>query len=163
MARTASTPPTEPTGPTAPELASLDRQLQTAGRVFAIAVTVHTIDHLRRGQGSIPELLYVAGNLSLVVSIVTVTLILTRHRLGPLLAAASGIPLAIGFAAAHWLPEWSDMSDPVWEVTTWPALSYVASAFEIVAAAAVGIAGIRVVRAHGLEAFATPSPVGPTA
>lgn len=151
-----------PGQPSRPDSAT-DRQLLTAGRAFGVAVAVHTLDHLRRGQDSISELLYVAGNLSLVLSIVTITLVLTRHRLGALLAAASGLPLAIGFAAAHWLPRWSDMSDPVWNVETWPALTYGASLLEIVAAAAVGVAGIRVVRAHGLESFAARPPVRPAA
>lgn len=118
---------------------------------------MHTFDHLRRGQGSITEVLYVLGNLSLVLSIVTITLLVTRHRLAPLFAAASGLPLAVGFAAAHWLPRWSDISDPVWEVDSWRGLSYVASLSEIAAAAAVGIVGIRVVRVHGLGTYGSRS------
>lgn len=127
--------------------------LRNAGIAFAAAVTVHTADHLRRGQGSITELLYLLGNLSLVLSVVTITLILTGHRLAPLFAAAAGLPLAVGFLAAHWLPEWSDVSDPVWEVSSLPLLSYVASAGEVITAATVGVIGIRTVRERGLASF----------
>lgn len=128
-----------------------DRRLVLAGWLFAVGSAVHTVDHLRRGQGSVTEELYWLGNLALVVQVVVITLVVTRHRLGPLLAASFGFPLAIGFFAAHWLPEWSAISDPVWE--TGSAFSYVASILEVVAAVAVGVAGLAVVRARGLAWF----------
>lgn len=132
-----------------------DRRLWIAGVVFGAAATLHTVDHLRRGQGSITDFLFLLGNLSLVIEIVAVTLVVTRHRMAPLVAAAAGLPLAIGFAAAHWLPHWSAMSDPVWEISSLRWLSYTASIGEIVAAATIAVAGIMAVRAHGLESFAT--------
>ena len=76
-----------------------------AGVLFAVGSAVHMLDHLRRGQGSVTEALYWTGNLALVVQVVVITLIFTRHRLAPLAAAAVGFPLALGFFAAHWLPE----------------------------------------------------------
>ena len=100
------------------------------------------------------ETLYWAGNLALVLQVVVITLVLTRHRLAPLAAAAAGFPLALGFASAHWLPEWSAMSDPVWEIDSLTWFSYVASGLEVVGALAVGAAGIAVVKARGLETFA---------
>lgn len=134
-----------------------ERRLVLAGWLFAFGTAVHTIDHLRRGQGSVTEELYWLGNLALVIQVVVITLVVTRHRLGPLLAASFGFPLAIGFFAAHWLPEWSAISDPVWEIGD--AFSYVASILEIVAAVAVGVAGLAVVRARGLGWFGqAPSP-----
>lgn len=133
-------------------------RLRAAALLFAMGTAVHVIDHLRRGQGSITDFLYVMGNLALVLQIVTITLVLTRHRLGPLVAAAAGLPLAIGFAAAHWLPTWSDMSDPVWQIDDSRWFSYLASTWEIVGALAVGLTGLAVVRARGLESFARPRP-----
>jgi hypothetical protein len=85
--------------------------------------------------------------------VTVVVLILTRHRLAPLVAAAAGFPLALGFFTAHWLPEWSALSDPVWEIGSWTWLSYVASTVEIVGALAVGLAGVAAVRAEGLASF----------
>lgn len=132
-------------------MSSRRRTLHLSGLAFAVGTGIHLIDHLRRGQGSITELLYVLGNLALVLQITAVVLVLTRHRLGPLAAAAAGFPLAIGFAAAHWLPEWSAMSDPVWEVESLTWFSYLASGAEIVTAVAMGIAGWLVIRDEGLD------------
>lgn len=80
-----------------------------------------------------------------------ITLVLTRHRLAPLAAVAAGFPLALGFFAAHWLPEWSGLSDPLLEIDS--AFSYLASTLEIVGATAVGMAGLAVVREQGLARF----------
>ena len=131
-----------------------DRQLWLAGAAFGLACALHTVDHLRRGQGSITDALYWAGNFALVAEIVTVTLVLTRHRLAPLVAVCTAMPLALGFAAAHWLPEWSDLSDPIWEVDRLPWLSAVASSTEILSALWLAVAGWRVVSRRGLDTFA---------
>jgi hypothetical protein len=131
----------------------MDRRLRTAGIVFAVGSLVHLVDHLRRGQGSVTEGLYWAGNLALILQVVIVTLILTRHRLAPLVAAVGGLTLGIGFLAAHWLPEWSDLSDPVWEIDSWSFVSYAASALEIIGALAVGFCGLAIVRRDGIESF----------
>jgi hypothetical protein len=128
-------------------------RLRRAGLVFAIASAIHVADHLRRGQGSVSETLYALGNTALVLQVVTITLIATRHRLAPMIAAVAGPSLAIGFFAAHWLPHWSAVSDPVWEVTSIRWLSVIASIVEIVGALMVGAAGLSIVmrdvrRAH---------------
>jgi hypothetical protein len=137
-----------------------ERRLRLAAIVFAVGSAVHVADHLRRGQGSVTEALYVAGNAALVLQVVTITLVLTRHRLAPLLAVAVGFPLAIGFAAAHWLPRWSDLSDPVWRISSAAWFSWVASTVEILGALALGICGLAVVRARGIESFAGAAPGG---
>ena len=67
----------------------LARRLLLAGYLFAFGSAVHVVDHLRRGQDSVTEQLYWAGNLALVVQVAVITLILTRHRLAPLAAAAA--------------------------------------------------------------------------
>ena len=56
-----------------------------AGRryLFALGSAVHIVDHLRRGQGSVTEELYWAGNLALVVQVAVITLVLTRPPVGP--------------------------------------------------------------------------------
>ncbi len=136
-----------------------DRRLIDAGVLFAAGSAIHLVDHLRRGQGSVTDQLYWAGNLALVVQVAVITLILTRHRLAPL-AAAAGFPLALGFFSAHWLPEWSALSDPVWEIGAGSWFSYVASSLEILGALAVGVVGLSIVRARGLESFGrAPQPV----
>jgi hypothetical protein len=102
---------------------------------------VHVADHLRRGQGSVSELLYALGNTALVLQVVTVTLVLVRHRSAPLVAALAGPSLAVGFFGAHWLPRWSAASDPVWEIDSLRWLSVAASVSEIAGAVLVGWAG----------------------
>ena len=86
------------------------------------------------------------------------TLVFTRHRLAPLAAVAAGFPLALGFAAAHWLPQWSDLSDPLWEIGSWTWFSWIASTTEIVGALAVGVAGLVIVRSRGLATFGAVGP-----
>lgn len=88
------------------------------------------------------------GDVGLVAQMAVITLVLVRHEVAPP-AAVFGPFLALGFFAAHWLPEWSAMSDPVWEITSLPALSYVASALGILGAPAVGLTGLAALRASG--------------
>jgi hypothetical protein len=133
---------------------AMGRRLLVAGWLFAAGTAIHAFDHLRRGQGSVTEELYWLGTVALVLQVVVITLIFTRHRLAPLAAVAAGFPLALGFAAAHWVPEWSAMSDPLTEIHSWPWFSYLASTLEIVGALAVGITGLAIVRANGLASFA---------
>jgi hypothetical protein len=127
------------------------RRLVAAGYLFAVGSAVHMVDHLRRGQGSVTDELLWAGNHALVVQVAVITLVLTRHRIAPLAAAAAGFPLALGFFAAHWLPHWSSLSDPVWEIGSW--FSYVASTMEILGAVLLGLAGLSIVRERGLASF----------
>lgn len=139
---------------------SLDRRLRLAGWVFAVGSLIHIVDHLRRGQGSVSEGLYWLGNLGLVLQVATITLILTRHRTAPLAAVSAGFPLAFGFAAAHWLPEWSALSDPVWEIASWTWFSYVASTTEIAGALAIASVGLQILRRDGMQStVATRAPL----
>ncbi len=129
----------------------LDRRFRLAGWLFAVGSLIHIVDHLRRGQGSVSEGLYWLGNLGLVLQVATITLVFTRHRLAPIAAVSAGFPLAIGFAGAHWLPEWSALSDPLWEIESWTWFSYTASTAEIVGALAVAVVGLQILRRDGLE------------
>ena len=133
-----------------------DRRLVLAGYLFMVGSGIHLIDHLRRGQDSVTEQLYWAGNLGLVVQVAVITLVLTRHRVAPLAAAAAGFPLAVAFTAAHWLPHWSSLSDSFVDNGA-SAFSYVASLAEIAGALAVGLAGLSIIRNRGLASAATRS------
>lgn len=118
-----------------------ERRLRHAGIAFGVGSTIHVADHLRRGQGSVSELLFTLGNSALVLQVVAVTLIVVGHRNAPRVAAVAGPTLAVAFAAAHWLPRWSPASDPVWEISSLPWLSVIASVVEIAGAVAIGWAG----------------------
>lgn len=134
------------------------RWLVTAGWLFAGGSAVHIFDHLRRGQGSVTDELYWLGNIALVVQVVVVTLVVTRHPRAPSAAAAAGFPLALGFFAAHWLPTWSALSDPAWEVASLRWFTYVASTAEIAGALAVGLAGLLVLRDRSFGTAYTDAP-----
>ncbi|MCU1395742.1 MAG: hypothetical protein JWM34_4170 [Ilumatobacteraceae bacterium] len=116
------------------------RRLIVAGWVFLIGSAVHAADHLRRGQGSVTDALYVVGTSGMVIQAVVITLILVRHRLAPLLAAGSGFSLGLAFIAVHWLPHWSSLSDSFVDHHV-SAFSVVASLLEIVGAFAIGVTG----------------------
>jgi hypothetical protein len=124
-----------------------ERRLVAAGWLFAAATAVHTFDHLRRGQGSITDTLNRTGTVSLLLQVVVITMVVTHHRLAPEAAAATGFPLAVGFAAVHWLPRWSSLSDSFLDAHAAP-FSWFASAFEIGAALAIGVAGVQVLRSR---------------
>lgn len=134
------------------------RRLVVAGWVFAGGSALHLFDHLRRGQGSVTEELYWLGNIALIVQVTVVAFVLTRQRIAPLLATVFGPALAVGFFAAHWLPQWSAMSDPVWDITSWTWLSVFASSAEILGALAVTVTGIGVIRSVGLAHVLHASP-----
>jgi hypothetical protein len=134
-----------------------EQRLVLAAYLFAIGSAVHIFDHLRRGQGSVTEQLYWAGNVALIVQVVVITLVVTRHRVAPLAAAAAGFPLAVGFAAAHWLPTWSSLSDSF--VNHGAAVfSYVASFMEIAGAIAIGVAGLQVLRDSRIGSMSRREP-----
>lgn len=122
------------------------QRLVTAGWVFAIGSGIHVLDHLRRGLGSISEPLYWLGNAALVVQVVIIVLLLRRHPSGPRGAAIVGFPLAVGFFAVHWLPEWSVLSDPIWQIASWTWFSWLASTAEILGALLIGGIGLAVWR-----------------
>lgn len=122
-------------------------RLVVAGWAFAAGSALHLADHLRRGQSSVTEALYVAGTLALVVQVAIVALVVTRHAEAPRWSVLGGFPLAAGFLAAHWLPHWSVLSDPVWEIPSWTWVSWLASAAEVAGALAVALAGLALLRA----------------
>jgi hypothetical protein len=138
-----------------------ERRLIAAAYLFAVGSAIHLIDHLRRGQGSVTDQLYVAGNLGLILQVAVITLILTRHRIAPIAAVSAGFPLALGFTAAHWLPHWSSLSDSFVDDGA-AVFSYVASLAEIAGALAAGITGLAVLRDRGgLASAASPSVTTP--
>lgn len=128
--------------------------LRRAAIFFAVAALLHNGDHFRRGLDSVTAELQVAGWAGMAVSAVAIVVILRGHRTAPLVAVSAGFPLALGFAAAHWLPQWSALSDPFVSGGA-SGFSMVASVLEIVGAAWLGVAGWRALhRAGGLASAA---------
>lgn len=139
---------------TTTETRTYERMLFAAGVFFTVGSIIHTFDHLRRGQGSVTDQVLSLGVAGIAVQSVVATMILSRHRLAPLFAAGAGFPLALGFLAVHFLPDWTVFSDPLWEISSWTWFSFIAEALEIGGALAISTAGVAVIRAKGgLGAF----------
>jgi hypothetical protein len=132
------------------------RTLRTAAVVFAMAVLVHGVDHLRRGTGAVTEVVLGAGTTQALLGAVAVVLVFRRHRLAPALAAGVGIASAVGFAAVHLLPQWSSsFSDPYTGSLVAPhvnAFSWLSALFEIGADLAFGLAALQVLRTRAAVA-----------
>jgi hypothetical protein len=127
------------------------RLLRYATVLYAAGLAVHTADHLRRGTGVLTWEVFWAGILSTAVGVLTIALVLGGHRLAPALAAAAGVPIAVGVAAVHLLPHWSALSDafPGARGTGVTALSWTVVLVEIAGAFAVGAAGLYILRRQG--------------
>jgi hypothetical protein len=129
-------------------VADQDLWLKRAALLYATGLVLHTADHLKRGLDVVtPQVLW-AGNLSTLLGVATVVLVLMRHPRAPLFAALTGIPVAVGVAAVHLLPEWSAFSDafPAAHGTGVTFVSWAVVSIEIVGALLMGIAGLRALR-----------------
>jgi hypothetical protein len=124
-----------------------DRLLHRAALFFLFGFAVHNADHARRSLDVVTEQVIWAGTAVSMLTAVAVTLVVTRHRLGPLVAAGAGFYIAIGVSASHLLPQWSALSDPLpgGEVD---AFTWIAVLLEVIGALAMGIAGLLALRAR---------------
>jgi hypothetical protein len=68
-----------------------DQVLRYAALVFAAALLVHGADHWRRGFKLLTPEVYWAGMVLSVLAVISITLVLTRHSWGPLVAVAVGV------------------------------------------------------------------------
>ena len=120
-----------------------DQVLRYAALVLAAALLVHGADHWRRGFKVLTPGVYWAGMVLSVLAVISITLVLTRHSWGPLVAVAVGFPMAVGVAAAHLLPHWSSFSD-AFPGSGVDSLSYAAVVFEVIGSLVFGAAGTRI-------------------
>jgi hypothetical protein len=128
---------------------SHERLLVGAATVFTVAVLLHNGDHVRRGADAVNTDVFVAGTLAIVVEAAIVVLACARHRLAPLAAGAGGLALALGYFVVHFLPQRSWLSDSFPSAINVSPLSWTAASLEMAAAAAVGAAGVLVLRSGG--------------
>ncbi len=113
--------------------------------VFAVALVVHAADHFRRGMDVLAWPVFWAGNLQMVLAVITIVLVFRRHRLAPVFAVVVGFVSAIGFVLAHLLPHWSSLSDSFTGAHVAPhvtGFSWFAALFEIAADLALGFVGV---------------------
>ncbi|MEX2557903.1 MAG: hypothetical protein WEB06_20015 [Actinomycetota bacterium] len=121
--------------------------LRNAAILYGVGLVLHLADHLRRGTVVLTGEVNLLGTISTVAGVVTIGLIMTRHRLAPVAAIALGFPVAVGVAAVHLLPRWSDFSDAFPGSTTGVnAMSWTVVLIEIAGAFALGLAGRAMLR-----------------
>jgi hypothetical protein len=127
-----------------------DSRLRWAAVIFAIALAVHTADHLHRGIDVVPPVVMIAGTTQGVAAAITVVLVFRDSRWAPHAAILVGFASAVGFSAAHLLPTWGAFSDsfinaPPAAGVTW--FSWVTAILEILADLLIAAAGVAVLMA----------------
>jgi hypothetical protein len=128
-----------------------DWRLRWTAILFAVALTVHTADHLRRGMDVVPPAVMTAGIIQGVTAAITVVLVFRGSRWAPRAAILVGFSSAVGFSAAHLLPTWGTFSDSF--IGAAPAagvswFSWVTAILEILADLMFGAAGVAVLVAR---------------
>lgn len=121
-------------------------RLRGAAVVFLAAVVLHGADHVARGIDVVTGVVLGAGSLQFVVGLVAVLLVFRDHPLAADLAIVVGFGSAIGFTAAHLLPQWSALSDPYVGASVAPGVtwfSWGSALAEISADTALGVVGVR--------------------
>ncbi len=141
-----------------------DSRLRWAAIFFAIALSLHTADHLRRGMDVVPPAVMTAGMIQGVAAAITIVLVVRRSRLAPHAAVLIGFVSAAGFTAAHLLPTWGAFSDSFIDAApaagvTW--FSWVTAIAEILADLVFGAAGAAVLATR--SASRSPKTVAKTA
>jgi hypothetical protein len=124
-----------------------DRLLRNATILYGVGLALHLADHVRRGTGVLTGEVNLLGTISTIAGIITIGLVFTRHRLAPVVAVILGFPVAVGVAAVHLLPHWSDFSDAFPGSTTGVnGISWTVVLIEIAGAFALGVAGLNALR-----------------
>jgi hypothetical protein len=127
-----------------------DGFLRWAAVAFATGLTIHGLDHFRRGMSASPPSIMVAGMVQALLVVIAVVMVLRHHPGAPLAATAVGFGSALGFTYAHLLPtllpgyQDSFISPPHINVTWFSWLSAFA---EIGTAIVVGFAGVQAAKA----------------
>ena len=113
------------------------RPLLIAALAWVVLDVAHFLDHVRQDR-ELPAEVQTVGITGYVATAILLYLIVRRHRLAPLYAAAFGISIVLGFTLVHFVPEWSAISDPysgtegvdglAWVLAIVPALSGLALA-----------------------------------
>ncbi len=121
--------------------------LRNAAILYGVGLVLHIADHVRRGTSVLTGEVNLLGTISTVAGVATIGLIMMRHRLAPIAAVALGFPVAVGVAAVHLLPRWSDFSDAFPGSTTGVnGLSWTVVLIEIAGGFALGLAGLAMLR-----------------
>lgn len=135
---------------TPPDAAHRDNSLRNAALLLIAGFTIHNADHARRGLDGIRESLVWAGTLTMTLAAVIVTLILTRHHMGPAAATAGGFAIALGVMSSHLLPDWGPISESLPQSDV-GAFTWIAVFSEILAALWMGWIGLGILRRNNFQ------------
>ena len=105
-------------------------------------LVVHSLDHALRQDARVPAEASTGGAVAFVAAVLALALAVAGSRLAPLASTLVGLGTAAGFVAVHVLPEWSAASQPYADIDV-DALSWVAMLVPALAAAGVGVLGLR--------------------
>ncbi|MBA3604831.1 MAG: hypothetical protein M3487_03695 [Actinomycetota bacterium] len=120
---------------------------------------LHGADHVRRGAASVDRDVFWVGVTAIALEVGVVVLACRRHRLAPLVAAATGWSLAAGYVLVHFLPARGWLSDSFVSADDVSPLSWIAASVEVVAAVGLGAIGLTVLRRRGgVESALRPYP-----
>jgi ABC-type branched-subunit amino acid transport system permease subunit len=122
-----------------------------ASGAFVAANVLHTLDHQRQGTERLTWEVFAGGAAISVLGLAVLFMALRRDPRAPVACAIVGLSSAAGVAASHLAPHWSAFSDP-YSGLGLDALSWAIMLAEVVAALALGVAGIR-----GATSLATSS------
>jgi hypothetical protein len=125
--------------------------LKGCALTYVVADGLHVLDHMRQGRHLATQV-YVAGTLGIIAALIVLTLVLRQHPVAPLAAAVFGTLDAVAVLAVHFPPNWFFLSDS-YQPLHLDALSWVSAAVVVAAAAALAVAGIRMLR------WPAPQPV----
>lgn len=133
--------------------------LRAAALLYAVGLALHTADHFRRGTDAVtPQVLWL-GTAGTVLGALAIVAVLVGHRMAPEIAAAVGLPKAIGVSAVHFLPAWGAFSDS-FVTGDVGALSWAAASVEVAGALALGVGGLWAFRVAGSRATSGGRPTG---
>jgi hypothetical protein len=123
-----------------------DRRLLIGANVALLAaMALHAADHYRQERGVdalTGEVLW--GGVGLfAVAFASLTVTVRGHSRAPLLAAVTGLWIALGVTASHFAPHWSSFSDS-YAALDLDAFSWMAAAIEVAAALGLAAAAFRV-------------------
>ena len=119
--------------------------LTGASVALAIGFVIHNGDHVRRGLDVVDDGVIWGGTAVAMLLAVMLTLVAVRHPSAPFLAAVGGLTIVFGVSAAHLLPEWGPLSDPLPGGDV-DAVTWVAVLAEVAGAVLVAAVGLRILR-----------------
>jgi hypothetical protein len=134
-----------------------DRVLKQAAALFVAGSLAHYIDHVVMGLSATPTAVLVSGLIGTLPAALAIVLVMRSHPWGPLLAAVTGIPFAVGYAAVHLPPYWGGdvFSQPL---AGHSIFDWLAVAVAIAGGLALGLTGLYAMRVKPGAAVAAPAP-----